>query len=62
MNSLLKRVNLYLVAMPGAGKSLVGRKLAPILGYRFIDTDEVIEQVAQKSIKELIAEKGSGVS
>jgi shikimate kinase len=48
--------------MPGAGKSLVGRKLAPILGYRFIDTDEVIEQVAQKSIKELIAEKGGGVS
>lgn len=58
MNSLLKRVNLYLVAMPGAGKSLVGRKLAPSLGYRFIDTDEVIEQVAKKSIKELIAEKG----
>jgi len=58
MNSLLKGVNLYLVAMPGAGKSAVGRKLAPMLGYRFIDTDEVIEQVAGKSIAELFDEEG----
>lgn len=66
MNSLLKGVNLYLVAMPGSGKSAVGCKLAPMLGYRFFDTDEVIidtykkikRLVEPKPIAEIFAEEG----
>lgn len=57
-NSLLKGVNLYLIGMMGSGKSTVGRLLAPRLGYKFVDTDEIIEQLTGKSIKDLFAEQG----
>ena len=42
----LEGINLYLVGMMGAGKSAVGRPLASALGYRFVDADTAIEQVA----------------
>ncbi len=58
MNSLLKGVNLYLVGMMGAGKTVVGRTLATKLGYRFVDNDAVIEQVAGKSITQVFASDG----
>ena len=57
-NSLLKGVNLYLVGMMGAGKTTVGRLLASELGYRFIDTDAVIEQVTRQSINQLFTSQG----
>ncbi len=55
MNSLLKGVNLYLVGMMGSGKTIVGKLLAPQLGYKFVDTDEVIEKVTKQSITQLFA-------
>ena len=58
MKSLLKGVNLYLVGMMGAGKTTVGREIASRLGYGFIDTDAVIEQVAGQSISQLFASVG----
>ena len=58
MNSLLKRVNLYLVGMMGAGKTTVGRELATALGYGFVDTDAVIEKVAGQPITQLFAKEG----
>ena len=58
MNSLLQGVNLYLIGMMGVGKTTVGRLLAQQLGYRFVDTDDVIVQAAGKSINELFAEAG----
>jgi len=51
-------VNLYLVGMMGAGKSSVGRPLAQALGYRFVDSDTVIEQAAGRSIDEIFAREG----
>lgn len=54
----LKKTNLYLVGMMGAGKSTIGRKLAAKLGYRFLDTDTLIEQTAGSSVNELFAELG----
>lgn len=57
-NQLLKGVNLYLIGMMGAGKTTIGRILAKELGYRFFDTDAVIEQLAGKSIREIFAESG----
>jgi shikimate kinase len=61
-NDLLKGVNLYLVAMPGSGKTTVGRILAAKLDYGFVDTDAVIEKAAGgKSITQLFAEDGEAV-
>jgi shikimate kinase len=54
----LQGLNLYLVGMMGAGKSAVGRPLAEALGYRFVDSDSVIEQSAGRSIPEIFASEG----
>jgi shikimate kinase len=54
----LEGINLYLVGMMGAGKSAVGRPLARALGYRFVDADTAIEQVAGRSISSLFADEG----
>jgi shikimate kinase len=54
----LQGLNLYLVGMMGAGKSAVGRPLAEALGYRFLDADQAIEQVAGCPIPELFAAEG----
>lgn len=36
-------VNIFLIGLPGAGKSSVGRELADLMGRDFYDTDHVIE-------------------
>jgi len=54
----LEGLNLYLVGMMGSGKSTAGRHLAELLGYRFLDADTSIEQVAGRSIPELFASEG----
>ena len=54
----LEGLNLYLVGMMGAGKSAAGRPLAEALGYRFLDADTALEQVAGRSISEIFASDG----
>ncbi|MBE9189040.1 shikimate kinase [Gloeocapsopsis crepidinum LEGE 06123] len=44
--------------MMGTGKTTVGRVLATKLGYKFVDTDEIITQVTQQSISEVFATSG----
>jgi shikimate kinase len=58
VNDFLKGTNLYLIGMMGAGKTTVGQLLAAQLGYRFFDTDRVIEQVTGLPIRELFAQVG----
>lgn len=58
MGDRLQGLNLYLIGMMGTGKTTVGQRLAKALGYRFFDTDVLIERVAQKSINDLFAENG----
>lgn len=58
MSDLLKGVNVFLIGMMGAGKTTVGHLLADKLGYRFFDTDVLIEQVAGKTINEIFASSG----
>jgi shikimate kinase len=58
MGDRLQGLNLYLIGMMGTGKTTVGQVLAKELGYRFFDTDVLIERVAQKSINELFVEEG----
>lgn len=54
------RVNVALIGYRGTGKTTVARLLADRLGWAVVDTDELIEQRAGKSIKELFAEDGEG--
>ena len=49
---------IYLVGMPGAGKSVVGRELAGRLGVPFIDLDTEIEREAGRSVSEIFAAEG----
>ena len=42
----------------GAGKTTVGRELATQLGYRFFDTDTLIEQAARQSINDIFVNSG----
>lgn len=52
--------SLVLVGLMGCGKSSIGKRLATRLGLPFIDADEEIERVAQKSISEIFADHGEG--
>ncbi|MEL6471065.1 MAG: shikimate kinase [Cyanobacteria bacterium J06623_4] len=54
----LKKTNLYLVGMMGAGKTTIGRKLATRLGYRFLDTDALIEQSTGRTVTDVFAKEG----
>lgn len=49
--------NIILIGMPGSGKSTIGVVLAKKLGYRFIDTDIVIQEKFGKTLEELIEER-----
>ncbi len=42
----------------GTGKSEVGRRLAERLGWRFVDTDALIEREEGRTISEIFAQKG----
>ncbi len=50
--------NIILIGMPGAGKSTVGVVLAKKLGYRFLDSDLVIQEQTGKLLYQLIEEEG----
>lgn len=50
--------NIVLIGMPGVGKSTVGVVLAKRLGYRFVDSDLVIQDKYGKLLHELIEEYG----
>lgn len=53
--------NLYLIGMPGSGKSRVGREVAARLSAPFVDLDKVIEEEAGRSINEIFADQGEAV-
>ncbi|MCG4579575.1 shikimate kinase [Clostridium cochlearium] len=51
---------IFLIGMPAAGKSTIGKELSKIVKYDFIDTDCEIERKEKKSIKNIFKEKGEG--
>lgn len=54
----MKKNNVILIGMPGAGKSTIGVVLAKALGYRFLDSDILIQETEGKLLSEIIKEKG----
>ena len=50
--------NIVLIGMPGVGKSSVGVVLAKILGYRFVDSDLLIQEQEGKLLCDIMEEKG----
>ncbi len=50
--------NIILIGMPGCGKSTIGVVLAKNMGYKFIDSDLVIQEKTGQLLYEIIAEKG----
>ena len=48
----------YLVGMPGAGKSTVGRELAARLGVPFLDLDAEIEREAGAAVADIFRDGG----
>ncbi len=54
----MNKENIVLVGMPGVGKSTIGVVLAKVLGYKFIDSDLVIQEQTGRLLKDIIAEEG----
>ncbi|MBE6595553.1 MAG: shikimate kinase [Ruminococcaceae bacterium] len=51
--------NVILIGMPSCGKSTVGVLLAKHLGFRFLDTDLLIQEHTGKLLHEIIADEGN---
>lgn len=49
---------IFLIGMPGVGKTTIGRKLSSVLNMPFIDLDEYIVEKHAQSIPEIFASKG----
>lgn len=49
---------IFLVGFMGAGKTTIGRKLAKVLKFKFIDLDKVIEKRAGATVREIFAKEG----
>ena len=48
--------NIIFIGMPAVGKSTVGVVIAKRLGYRFVDTDILIQESEGKLLKDIIAD------
>lgn len=50
--------NVILIGMPGCGKSTVGIVLAKVMGYRFLDSDLLIQEKENRLLSEIIEQDG----
>ena len=50
--------NIILIGMPGCGKSTIGVVLAKNLGFRFIDSDLLIQEQEHRLLHEIIEQDG----
>jgi len=54
----MNKRNIVLIGMPGVGKSTIGVVVAKRMGYRFLDSDLIIQEKYGKLLHELITEHG----
>ncbi len=52
------KINITLCGMMGAGKSVIGKKLAEKIDFSFFDIDNLIEKNARKSINKIFKDHG----
>ncbi len=55
------RPNIILTGFMATGKTTVGKLIAGQLSYAFVDTDDLVQQRAGKTIPEIFTEDGEGV-
>jgi len=58
IKNLLQGRSIFLIGMMASGKSKTGPELAELLNYKFIDVDNLVEKVTQKSINDIFKEAG----
>ena len=51
-------MNLVLIGFMGSGKTTVGKRLAELLKYDFIDTDDLVEREARATVPEIFEREG----
>ncbi len=54
-------MKLFIIGLPGSGKSTLGKELAPQLNLPFLDLDTIIEQTARQPIRTIFAQQGEEV-
>ncbi len=55
---MTKKSNIVLIGMPGSGKSTVGVILAKMLAKRFLDTDILLQNIARRSLQDIVDKDG----
>tara|TARA_Y100001968_G_C19453506_1_gene770420 strand:+ start:11173 stop:11730 length:558 start_codon:yes stop_codon:yes gene_type:complete len=58
IRKLLQGRSIFLIGMMASGKSKTAPKLAELLNYKFIDVDNLVEKLTQKSINVIFEEDG----
>ena len=51
-------MHIFLVGMPGAGKTTLGRRVAQNLNMRFVDTDQRVSEMMGMSVNDIFASLG----
>ena len=50
--------HIFIIGMPGCGKSSLGRKVASTMGLNYVDTDQRIEQAAGCPVTQIFEKYG----
>ncbi|MGB3908167.1 MAG: shikimate kinase [Methanomethylovorans sp.] len=53
-------MNITLIGMPGSGKTSIGKEVARVLEYDFVDIDKLIRKKSGLSLQDIIDSQGDG--